>query len=128
MPAGIGLGIVIGILIMILGAAVTAWMVTNEIIGQDAVGYSCMLIHVLSSLVGSIISFGLIRHRRLMVSGAVCAGYYLVLLVVALAFGGIFTGMGTTALMVVLGGGIAQIPALIGSSSGARRHKIPAYR
>ena len=128
MPAGIGAGIGVSLLTSILGAMVLAWLIAFEKVAQNALGYGCMIILVLSSMIGCIVSWRAVRHRRLLVNGITILGYYVSLAVIALAFGGIYQGMGVTALMILLGGGIAQIPALFSGGSGAHRAKYPAYR
>lgn len=128
MPAGIGLGIGVSYGIMLLGAAILAWLILTERVGESAIGWGSMLILTVSAAIGVIAAWRSIRHRRLFVTGLTLAGYYLALLATALAFGGGFTAMGTTAAMVALGGGIATIPALFGGGSGVRRHKNMAFR
>lgn len=128
MPAGIGLGVGISIGITVLGAAILAWLVTTERMRESAIGYGVMVILVLAAAAGALTACGAIKHRKLMVCGISAVGYYLALLLFALAFGGQFQGMGVTALMVLLGGGIAAILSLVEKGSGVRRHKIPRYR
>ncbi len=128
MPAGIGLGIGICGLVTLVGAVILAWLVSTERVGEQNVGWGCMAIQSAAALAGSLSAWTAIRHKRLMVTGLTAAGYYGLLLVMALAFGGGLTGMGMTAAMVALGGGIWQIPVLFGGGSGARRHKRMAYR
>lgn len=127
-PAGIAAGIGIALAITVLGAMVLAWLVVTERLGEDAIGWGCMVILPLASAAGSVAAWRLIRHQRLTVSMITCGGYYLALLAIALLFGGGYEGLGVTALLVLLGGGIGLIPALFGGGSGARRHKIPALR
>ncbi len=127
-PAGVCLGVGVSGLVTVLGAAVLAWLVSAERVGEASVGWGCMLIQVVSSAAGCLGAWGAIRHQRLMVAGLTAGGYYLLLLLMALAFGGGFTGMGTTACMVAIGGAVTQIPALFGSSSGARKRKIKPFR
>lgn len=128
MPAGIGMGVGISYGIMLLSAAVLAWLILTQRVGEEVIGWGSMLILAISAALGSLTAWTRIRHRRLFVTAVTAAGYYAVLLVTALAFGGGFSGMGATAGMVVLGGGIAQIPALFGGGSGVRRHKMKAFR
>ena len=128
LPAGIALGIGISLAVSILGAMVLAWLIVSERAGESAIGYGCVVIIPMASLVGCICAWKFIRHQRLMITGITAAGFYLALLALALLFGGKFEGMGVAAILVLLGGGIALIPALLGNKSGARRHKIPVYR
>ncbi len=128
MPAGIGLGVGTSGIVTLIGAMVLAWLISTERAGEDAVGWGCMVIQLLASAVGCITAWRVIRHKRLMVTGLTAVSYYLALLIMSLAFGAGFTGMGTTAAMVVLGGGITQFPVLFGGGSGAHKHKKVAFR
>lgn len=127
-PAGVGFGVCVSYLVTLAGAAMVAWLVLSERIGEENIGWGSMIVLLLASAIGTVTAWRSIRHKRWMVTGLAAAGYYIALLVTALAFGGGFTGMGTTAVTVALGGGIVQIPALFGGGSGAHRHKIKAFR
>lgn len=128
MPAGIGMGVGISYASMLIGAGVLAWLILTQRVGESTIGWGSMGILILSSAIGSLAAWRGIRHRRIFVTCITLLGYYLTLLVTALAFGGGFTAMGTTAAMVCLGGGISMIPALFGGGSGVRRHKMKAFR
>ena len=124
MPAGIGLGTVIIMLITLIGAMLAAWMLDKQIIPEDAVGYISLVILLASSSMGAFIAVNRIKHRKMMVC-MVCAGcYYMMLLMcTALAFGGQYTGMGVTALAVM---GSALAVGLISIREKKRRgnHRI----
>lgn len=128
MPGGIGTGVGIAAVVSFVGSAVLAWLVTSERVGEDNVGWGCMIIQMLASALGCLAAWRMIRHRRLLVTGITVLAYYLLLLCIGLVFGGSFEGMGTTAAMVSAGGGIAFIPALVSGGSGVRRHKISVSR
>lgn len=129
MGAGIALGLGAAMAITVVGAALVAWLAITERMGESGIGYGAMVILVLSAAIGGFIACGTIRRRKLMVCCICAVGYYLLLLsMTALLFGGQYDGMGTTALMVMLGGGIALIPVVTGKGNGARRHKIKGYR
>lgn len=122
-PAGIGIGLAAALVIMVIGAMLLAWLVSTERAGENAVGWGCMVILPAASATGNFCAWSLIRHRRLLITGITTAALYVLLLILALPFGGQYEGMGLTALLVALGGGISLIPAALGSASGARGHK-----
>ncbi len=126
--AGVGLGIGVSAAVTLVGAMALAWLVNREQIPQGQVGWGCMLIHILAAASGCTAAWRSIRHNRLPVTTMTVTGYYLLLLMMAMAFGGGFTGMGTTAATVSCGGALTLIPVLFGGSSGARRHKRMAFR
>ncbi len=127
-PAGVGAGASISIAVTLIGAMVLAWMLGSERVGEQMVGYGCMVIQFMAAASGAATAWGCIRHNRLVVIGLAIGIYYLLLLLLALSFGNGFEGMGITALMVLLGGGTVQIPALFGAGSGAHRHKRMVFR
>lgn len=123
LPVGIVIGTGCAALIAVLGAMVLAWMIMEERVGEDSIEVGCMVIVVLAAVVGSICAWGAVRQQRLLVTGLTIAAFYILLLAMALPFGGQYHGVGRTALLVVLGGGIALIPAAVGGGSGAQGHK-----
>ncbi len=128
MPAGVGWGIGGAAVLLLTAACSYAWMIGNGKASINSVGYVCMAIQFCAAMAGSLLAWRLVRHNRLAVTGAVCGGLYALLLVLALAFGGGFQGMGTTAIMIGLGGVIWQIPWLFGGSSGGRKGRKRAFR
>ena len=121
MPAGIGIGCGISLLLTLLGAGVAAKLIADEILRETAIGYSAMAIILLASACGAAAAVGKVKKRRLQVALLVGAGYFASLLAMtALFFGGQYQGMGVTALLVL--GGVAAV-ALVGS-----REKKPRNR
>lgn len=123
MPAGIAFGLLAAVVTMIAGAMLLALLIITQRVGEDAIGWGCMVILPLSSALGSLCAWWILRGKRLMITAITTAGFYILLLAMALPFGGLYEGIGTTALLVALGGGISLIPALVGSGSGAHGHK-----
>lgn len=123
MPGGVAAGIGAAVLMTLIGAMILSWLVASERVGEEGIGYGCMVILPLASMVGCLLAWRCIKHRRAVVCAVTAGGYYLALLAIALAFGGIFDGLGVTALLVLLGGGIALIPAFKTNRGGAYRHK-----
>lgn len=112
-PGGLGLGIVASLLITFAGAAVTAWLIASEKIGEGTAGYAVMVILALASATGSLVAVHLVKRLRLQVCMLTGGCYYLTLLALtALLFGGQYQGMGVSA-VIVLGGCalIAFLPA-----------------
>jgi O-antigen/teichoic acid export membrane protein len=101
MPKGIMLGWVAEMCLTLAGSALCAYLIGQESIKGEGIGYCAMGIILASSMTGALVACNSVKCRKLqvcMISGAV---YYLSLLAVtALFFGGIFQGMGVTALLV----------------------------
>lgn len=103
----------------ILCGVITAKLVETEKLNFSAIGYAAMFIHLTASMLAAWIAWHRVRKNRLPVCLGAGGIYYLSLLgITALFFGGIYTGMGTTALMVVAG---SVIPALCGAAGKGRR-------
>lgn len=127
-PAGVGLGVGICLVLTLAGAAILAYLVVNETIAQDGIGFGTMMIIAILSVMGALIAWWTVREKRAMVCGLTGIGYYLILLIITVFFfGGEFVGMGISALMVLLGVVLAILPGIRKKGSG-RRLKIPAYR
>ena len=128
MPGGILLGIGFAMAITVIGAVALSYLVMKEQMDFAAVGYGAMVILVASSLVGSLVAAGRVGHRRLVVCAICAAGYFLLLLIIGLAFGGMRQGILPTIVCICLGGGIAAAGPMLGKSSGGRKRHFKTFR
>ena len=126
-PGGIGLGLVVSLLITIAGAALTAWLIVSEKIGEGTIGYAAMVLLAIASATGALVAVALIKRLRLQICMLTGGCYYLALLAMtALLFGGQYQGMGVAAIVILAGCAlIAFLPAKNGRV-GWKRKK--AYR
>ena len=128
-PGGIGLGLLASMAVTFCGAAILAWLVAGERLGENVIGYGAMVILLLSSLLGALLAANRIKRMRVqmcLVSGGV---YYLTLLAMtAMFFGGTYQGMGVAALMVFAGCGAAALIGLRGRKGKQMKFKRRAYR
>lgn len=128
LPAGIAIGVVTCIAVMLIGALAMAYLITNETLSIDGVGIGAMVITALSSALGTWLSTALTKQKKLLVCGLTALVFYLVLLSInAVFFDGTFAGMGLTALMILLGAGGIVLCGLR-KKPAKNRIKIPAYR
>lgn len=119
LPAGVGIGTVTALGWTILASAVLAKLMDLERLPEDAVGYGALIILLTAGFLGAVTAYAKVKAKRLQVSLITAAAYYLSLLsMTALFFGGQYTGMGVTA-MVILAGSGAFI--LLGLQSGSRK-------
>lgn len=127
-PAGIAIGVVASIAVMLIGALVMAYWVIRETVPMDGIGFGTACILIISSALGAWIATVLSKQKKLLVCGLTALMFYLVLLsVTAVFFDGMFSGMGITALMILIGAGGALLPGMR-KKSGKSKIKIPAYR
>lgn len=116
MPAGIGMGVGINMLLIIIGCAVLAKMLEASVIEVDHLGYGAMGILLLSSFAGAAMAVALVKRQRLLVcmlEGGFCFG--LLLLINGLMFGGAVPGIGITGVLLFVGTGVAAMPVVWGT-------------
>ena len=116
-PAGLGLSTLISLVITLAGAALLAYMMTSEKIGEGAMGFSAMMIQAIASVAGAWCAVSVVKRLRLQMCMMAGACYYLTLLAMtALFFEGRYQGMGVSALIILAGCAIvAFIPVKNGS-------------
>ncbi len=104
MPVGIAVGMAVSLLVTLAGALVLGWLIDNETMGINSIGYGAMIILLSASFLGALTAKTRIKHRALVVCLISGAGYYLSLLAItALFFGGQYQGMGVTFGLVLAG-------------------------
>ena len=119
LPAGVGIGTAGALGWTLIGACLLAKLIEGETLPETAVGYGAMLILLSASFLGAVLAFRKVKAKRLQVSLLAAAVYYLCLLATtAMFFGGQYTGMGVTALVVFSGSGAA---ILLGMGNGSRK-------
>lgn len=124
MPLGVGMGVIFSVLLTIVGSAVVALLISREALPENGIGYCSIVILILSASISSAVSYGFIKHRRLVVCLLHGFSYYLVLLgCTALFFGGQYQGMGVTALVVLAGCGTVGLLGLKGEKATAIKMK-----
>lgn len=129
MPAGIGLGVLLSFVIVLIGAGVLAYFISNESIGEDSIGAGCTVILLLSSAVGALLAAGLTKRQRLITCGITVLCNFLMLLgMTAMFFGGQYDRVGVTALAVLGGGIVSVMPAFLKGKTGRKPVKIKGFR
>lgn len=120
-------GVALGAVWTLVCAAIIAKLVDSEILAMENVGYGSM-VAVLSAVFMSASLAGK-RAGHMVVQAAAISGaaYFACLLLVnALFFGGSYTGLGVTALLVALATGVAVLAAgKRGGKTRRTRYKIP---
>lgn len=120
MPGGLALGAVVSSLVTALGTAFAAYLISGESLPQEAIGYCAMVILLAASVTGAWTAVRRIKHRRVKVCALSGVIYYLLLVAVnILFFGGVYDGMGVTALLVLGGSGVV---VLMGERRERRGH------
>ena len=127
-PVGLCIGTAAALVVTLVGALVAAWLIETEKIGEEAIGYCSMVILMAASMLGAFTAQALIKHQRLIICAAAGACYYLTLLAMtALFFGGQYTGMGVTALVIAGGTAVIILLGLKGNRSHHPKIKKHSY-
>lgn len=129
MPAGLGMGTLISAGITLLGAMVVAWLVSRETIPESSVGYGTIVILLLSSILGSWAAVKKVKRQRLVVSLLTGLCYFLLLLAcTALFFGGQYSGIGVTAIVILASSAAVGLMGLKGEGGHKMKRKKYASR
>ena len=103
-PAGITIGIFISVFATLSTTFLMAKLVDAEVVSMDKVGYMVLVIIIISSWIGVTTASGKIKRRRMLVSLATGTMYFVTLLAITgLFFGGQYSGVGETALLIFCG-------------------------
>lgn len=124
MPGGLAMGGLVSLGITLAGSAILAWLVDEEMMAMESIGYGIMVMLLGASFLGAVTAYGKIRRRRLLVCAASGLVYIGILLsITALFFGGQYSGVAVTVLLV-LAGSVAAGMLGLGQGRGGRRKKI----
>ncbi len=129
MPAGLAIGAAVSIGITIIAAWILAKLLDAQTLAWQNVGYGIMILILLSSMGGAVVSIGKIKRRKLMVCMLSGLIYFIQLLsITALFFGGKYDAVGVTALLIFGGCGTIALLTLRSNRGGKRRHKTVRHR
>lgn len=104
MPAGLIAGALCGLVGTLLFSAILAKLVDSEIIPQDKVGYGIMVLLLICAFLGANEACRRTKRQYLIVCAISAGVYFLILLsITALFFGGQYSGIGVTAILILCG-------------------------
>ena len=124
LPKSLGISMIVSVGSALVGSAVGAWLLSLEKIEEGNIGYITMILLLVSSFLGALVATRLLNEKRMLV--CLCAGgvYLLSLLgITALFFGGIYSGVGESALVILAGVLSVALIALKGNKSAKKRIK-----
>lgn len=121
---GVGIGTGLSAALTVLGALIVAWLVEQESITKEGIGYGAMVILLVSSVAGAWTAAALVKHR-LLLACMITGGLYLLCLlgISVMCFGSQFQGIVPTVLLIV--GGSSAAAMIVGRGSApitSRRH------
>ena len=110
MPAGFVWGTATSLCVLFLGTAVTAKLIDLETITWENAGYLILMILILSSWIGGSMSYRKIKRQKAavcIINGALL--FLSLMIITALFFGGQYSGVGETALLIICGSILAVL-------------------
>ena len=111
LPAGLLWGLLWSIVLSIAGALITGKLVDSEVLPEKGIGYGAMVTLLVSSFAGAKCAVGKVKRLRIQVGLASGVIYLLTLLAAtALFFGGQYSAVGVTALLIFGGSMLASLP------------------
>ncbi len=104
--AAIGFATLSGIVLMLVGVSVLAWLLSTEKIAEEAMRYGVLFIDILSAIAASSMAIRFTHQHILPISVSASLCFAIVLLGInALFFDGSYQGVGVT-LLTILGTGV----------------------
>jgi len=115
MPKGLAVGTLSAVAMTLAGCLAVSYLVDRQWLVWDSIGYAVLVILLLSAWTAAALASGMVKRQRLMVC-LMAGGCYLLSLLAATAlfFGGRYSGVGETGLLVFCG-------SMLGFLSGNRR-------
>ena len=113
-------GLLAAMAVLAAGTALAAMLIGNDMLGQVWFNYGTVLVVLLSSSIGSVITISGTNRRKLIISGLFSISYWGSLLAItALFFAGIYSGVVVTLLLVLAG---SAMPVLL-CATGEKKHR-----
>ena len=123
-PGGLAVGMTVGLIVTVLLSSLVAKLLQTGVLAQNQTGYAVMGLLLAASFAGAAVAQGRVKHRRRMICMLSGGIYYLSLLAItALFFGGQYTAMGVTALVVLAGCGTAALMCVRQGRRGKAMHR-----
>lgn len=126
-PAGLAQGWMVFLAMILAGSAGVAALVSMEKMAENHLGYGIMVVLLLASWLGAVVSRKKIKRQNLPVclaSGGI--GLASLLLITGLFFGGQYTAVGETSLLICCGSLLAAMGGKTRKTKGAqRKFRIP---
>lgn len=128
MPAGFAIGTCISLSTMLVLSALLAKLISAEKLEWEKVGYGILLILLITSVIGTKSTCIMIKRRKLMSCAVAGTLYWLgLLMITALFFGGQYSGVGVSGIVILSGSALVCLQELKGERGrkpGSHRGKL----
>ncbi len=129
MSGGLASGGITSLGFTLLYVFVLAKALDMQVIAWEKIGYYIMVMLVLSSALGAIVSVSRIKRQRLMVSFLSGIIYFAILMsITALFFGGQYEAVGITALLILAGAVCVGLLGIRKNRGGKRKIAVKRHR
>jgi len=109
-PRGLLIGELMGLIITLTGSGLIAKLIHSEKISWDTAGYCIMVMLLSASFLSASVSYRLVNRQPLVITGMSGILYFAVLMcMTGLFFGGKFSSLFETALLILAGSGTAGL-------------------
>ena len=123
--AGVGIGIVLSILVMLGFGAIGAWLISDEKMDITFISWIAIIIQAAGGFIGTFVSLLLVKEKLAVTTGINIAVLSLILLCVGmLVFDGISAGILTGIASIAVGGAVACIIRLKPKSGKFKKRKM----
>ena len=123
MPGGLVMGLVVSMVLTLSISLLLAKLVLTETMNIEGLGYGILILLLVASFTGAVTAHNQVKHRRVLVCMLSGVVYFAALLgITALFFGGQYTGIGVTGLLILGGSGAAAVMTT-GKGSAAKSKK-----
>ena len=104
LPAGLVIGLLSGVLASVMLTAIFAYFIAMEKLAQESIGWCAMAVLFTGSCVSAWVSAKKVQSRTAMVCALGSGIYFLTMVgITALFFGGIYDGVGVSAVLIAVG-------------------------
>lgn len=127
LPAGLGVGLGVSTVVTVLLAALLTQLIATEVVGEQWIGWGAMVMLPIASAAGAVVAALSVKRRWFLTALTSGGMYFIFLLAVnSFFFGGQFSGIGVTAILILLGALAVGLWGLKGE--GRSRKKKFKYR
>jgi hypothetical protein len=126
LPLGIGIGLSVALILTLIGAVVVTSMLSAQQMEVEAMDFGIVPVQFIATFAGATVSMVCIGKMKMQVS-LITAGMYLLVLLAANAifFGGAYSGVGGSTLVVAISGVAA---AFVSNGGGKFLKQKPKYK
>lgn len=103
-PKGLAISGALATTVTIIGSGIIATLINTQMITESNIGYAIMIMLIVTSYLCSLTAWIKIKHRRLLVCiSAGCVYFAILMSITAMFFGGQYSSVWETALLVLCG-------------------------